>query len=114
MAMQPIDQQTLFTQMDKVGKNQVLQKEGLQLQASLQHTESQKKAEQQVKSVNQAQDMGYGTSKIKDENSHSPGQEKKSKDNESGDDEKKNEKAAAAQNNYFRDPTLGRNIDISG
>ena len=110
MAMQPIDLQTLFTQMDKVGKNQIQQKDGLQIQATLQQVQSQKKAEEQVRSVNEAQDMGYGTSGIKDEKSRQQlsGQGEKEEDDE---DETKEE---SAKNSYFRDPALGRNIDISG
>ena len=114
MAIQPIDLQTLFTQMDKVGKNQILQKEGLQIQATLQQAESQKKAEEQVRSVNQAQDMGYGTSKIKDENSHPQNPENAPEDEKKEKEEAKNNDTAAVKNPYFRDPALGRNIDISG
>ena len=109
MAMQPIDLQTLFTQMDKVGRNQIQQKEGLQIQATLQQVQSQKKAEEQVKSVNEAQDMGYGTSKIKDENSRqqNPGEGKKK-------EEKTEDEPEPKKTGYFRDPALGRIIDITG
>jgi len=110
--MQPIDMQTLLTQMDKVGKTQILQKEGQQLQAALQHVDNQKKAEEQVRSVNQAQDMGYGTSKIKDENSGRSADHKK-KPGEEGEAEEDEEKDETPKNSFFRDPALGRNIDLS-
>jgi cobalamin biosynthesis Mg chelatase CobN len=107
MAMQPIDLQTLFTQLDKVAKSQAQQREGLQIQALLQQVQSQKKAEEHVQSVNEAQDMGYGAQKIKDENSN----------HQQSSDQEKNESEEAqkeAEKSSFRDPTLGRNIDISG
>ena len=108
MAMQPIDLQTLFTQLDKVGKNQAQQREGLQIQAALQQVQSQKKAEAHVQSVNEAQDLGYGALKITDENSQHQAQ--------NSDREKKESEEAQEEPRYtaFRDPTLGRNIDISG
>ena len=109
MAMQPIDLQTLFTQLDKVAKSQVQQREGLQIQATLNQIQSQKKAEEHIQSVNEAQDMGFGASQIKDENSQNQAQEQ----------EKKEEKEAQKQGIIykipsFKDPALGRNIDISG
>jgi len=108
--MQPIDLQTLFSQMDKVGRNQAQQKEGLQIQATMQQVQSQKKAEEQVRSVNEAQNMGYGVTKVKDENAkQTPGQEKQKEEK----DEDEN-KEAAKKTGYFRDPALGRNIDIHG
>ena len=112
--MQPIDLQTLFTQMDKVAKTQSQMKEGLQIQATMQQVQSQKKAEEQVRSINETQDMGYGVSQIKDEKSHkdTPGHNHQNEDSENTEsDETQTENK---NKNYFRDPTLGRNIDISG
>ena len=109
--MQPIDLQTLFTQMDKVAKSQSQMKEGLQIQATMQQVQSQKKAEEQVRSVNETQDMGYGISQVKDEKSHKEG--RLNHKNET-DEETENDEDQAEDNNYFRDPALGRNIDISG
>jgi hypothetical protein len=107
MGMQPIDLQTLLTQVDKVAKNQSLQKEGLQIHQALQQIESQKKAEEQVQSVNEAPEMGEETGKIKDQEkrqSNSGGHRQKEKEAEED----------APVENIFRDPALGRNIDISG
>jgi len=108
--MQPIDLQTLFTQMDKVGKNQIQQKEGLQIQATLQQVQSQKKAEEQVRSVNETQNMGYGVNGVKDEESKQPDQKKKQKDEKTEEEEKTD----TPKSGYFRDPALGRNIDLKG
>lgn len=110
MAMQPIDLQTLFTQMDKVGKNQTIQKEGLQIQEALHQVQVQKKAEEQVRSVNEAQNTGEGAAKIKDEDERRQAQpEGKPEEAEAPEEEKEEVKIV-----FIRDPSLGRNIDISG
>ena len=109
--MQPIDLQTLFTQMDKVGRNQTQMKEGLQIQAAMQQVQSQKKAEENVRSVNEAQDMGFGAAQIKDEKSRRENAGHNGKENAEEDGEEDENKTKSA---CFRDPTLGRNIDISG
>jgi septum formation inhibitor MinC len=106
--MQPIDLQTLFAQLDKVAKTQTQQREGLQIQAALNQIQSQKKTEEQVQSVNEAQDMGFGVSMIKDGKSQHQTPEQEKRENEKAEEGKETRKAA------FRDPVLGRNLDICG
>ena len=110
MAIQPIDLQAIFTQVDKVGKNQAALREGSQLHESLQQIQNQKKLEENVQSVNQAQDMGKEAETIRDENRQQADKgtsgEKKNNANDDGDNEMESDK--------IRDPALGRNIDISG
>jgi hypothetical protein len=111
MAIQPIDLQTLFTQVEKVGKSQAVQREGLQIQEALHQVQSQKKAEEQVQSVNEAQDAGDGTERIRDGNSRHQGEQGEGREKpEDGEEEPEEEN----RKNLIRDPTLGRNIDISG
>jgi hypothetical protein len=107
MAIAPIDLQTLFTQVDKVGKTQAAQKEGQALAQSIQGVEIQRKTEEQIKQVNQAQDTGEGADKINDQNrrkNSSGSNEDKRKNDEKEDEEKKS---------VLRDPSLGNKIDIS-
>ena len=112
MAIQPIDLQALFTQIDKVGKNQAVLREGQQIQEALQQVQSQRKLEENVQSVNQTQDLGYETEKIKDDKGRgsyagsSGGKGQAQEEEDSGTEENKPEK--------IQDPALGRNIDISG
>ena len=115
MAIQPIDLQTLFTQVDKVGKNQAVAKEGQQIQEALQQAHTQRKLEENVRAVNETQDMGEEAETIKDQNGRGAHanqggakgqQEQVSDEAEAEDDRKKPE--------LIRDPALGRNIDISG
>jgi hypothetical protein len=112
MAIQPIDLQTLFTQMDKVGKAQAAQREGAQLQASLQGVENQRKIEEMVQSVNEAQNTGEGAEGINDDTGggFGGGPGRKGKGGPGDEEEALKEKRAQ----IIRDPALGRNIDFSG
>jgi len=111
--MQPIDLQAIFSQMDKVGKNQASLREGLQIQEALQQQQSQKKLEENVQSVNQAQEMGQEAEKIKDDGKRNPtpGGNRKNPREENEENELK---AEVDKPELIRDPALGRNIDISG
>ena len=112
MAIQPIDLQALFTQLDKVGKSQAMQKEGHQIQEALQQVQSQRKLEQNVQSVNEAQNMGEEAETIKDENrrgTHTYQGRTTGKQDEEDDPAPVDEKR-----DLIRDPALGRNLDISG
>jgi hypothetical protein len=112
MAIQPIDLQALFTQVDKVGKNQTVQREGQQIQAAIQQVQTQKKIEENVQSVNEAQEMGEEAEKIKDENGRgSHTNQGGAKGKPEGEDEASTEDK---KTEMIRDPALGRNIDISG
>jgi hypothetical protein len=112
MAIQPIDLQALFSQLDKVGKNQAVLREGQQIQAAIQQAQVQKKIEENVQSVNEAQEMGKEAETIKDgkgrgANANQAGArgKKDSDEDAPGDDEKPD---------LIKDPALGRLIDISG
>jgi hypothetical protein len=110
MAIQPIDLQTLFTQLDKVGKSQANQKEGLQIQQALQGVRVQQKTEEQIRSVNESQDTGEGAEGVKDRGPRNQNDRETSsrKDREgTGEDTEEDQ-------SVIRDPNLGRNIDVSG
>jgi hypothetical protein len=107
MAITPIDLQTLFTQIDKVGKTHASQREELALQQSIQGVQLQKKTNEQMQQINEAQNTGEGAEKINDHGSGSRENQKNSG--------KKNEQKEEKNDNAFvlNDPSLGRNIDIS-
>jgi hypothetical protein len=113
MAIQPIDLQTLFTQVEKVGKSQASQKDGLAVQQALQGIQIQKKTEEQIQSVNEAQDTGEGAEKVNDrgprKNQEDKADGERKDQTSSGETEEEEDNPAV-----IRDPALGRNIDISG
>ena len=110
MAIQPIDLQALFTQVDKVGKAQMAQREGQQIQEALQQAENQRKLEQNIHSVNQSQEMGKEAETIKDENRRKGSQSQMKGRQEEEDDSDD----AVEDRALIRDPALGRIVDISG
>ena len=110
MPIQPIDLQALFSQVDKVGKSSIAQREGLAVQQEIHGTLIQRKTEENIKSVNETQNTGEdGAEKIKDQKSKgqegSPGR----KDKNNPDDDASEENTAV----FISDLNLGRNIDIS-
>jgi hypothetical protein len=115
MALQPIDLQTLFMQMDRVGKEQGAMKEGVQIQQALQDVQAQQRTEQRIKSVNESQNAGDGPEAVKDRHGSSPrkgpGGGGKQKQDELA---QKNGALSASLSAVIRDPALGKLIDISG
>ncbi|MDR2500187.1 MAG: hypothetical protein LBD37_03775 [Treponema sp.] len=110
MAIQPLDLQILFSQLDKVGKDQATQKEGAQMQAALQGMHIQKKTDEHFHAVNELQDIGKEAERIKDKNARQQ-QQGGSAAQEDGDGETRESDGETA---VIRDPALGKNIDVSG
>jgi len=112
MAIQPIDLQTLFSQMDKVAKTQSAQREGLALHQTILGEQLQRKTAEHIQSVNEAQNTGDdGTDQIRDRPSSGGGKE-------SGKGKKKETRENASEQEQdhgpvISDPRLGKNIDIS-
>jgi hypothetical protein len=106
MAISPIDLQTLFTQVDKIGKQEAAQKEGAAIQQAIQQARSQQVTEAKINAVNEAPDQGEGAEGVRDGGGRKPESEARKKAEEEAErDEKKEE--------TIRDPDLGRNIDVS-
>jgi len=106
MAIAPIDLQTLFAQVDKVGKTQAASKEGQTLHQAIQGVQLQRKIEEQILQVSEAQNTGEGAEKINDHGQR----QNEGRHNEKN---KKDEKEEEPQSSIFRDPALGNKIDIS-
>ncbi len=106
MSVLPIDMQILFSQMNQVGKEQAIQKEGNAIHQSLQGMELVKTTEQQDNSVNQSKEVGNGVERLK--NSEKKKQEEREKEKQ------EKEKRAQQKKAVFADPDLGNNIDILG
>jgi hypothetical protein len=113
MAIQPIDLQTLFTQIDKVGKLQASQKEGITLQQAIRSVEIQRRTDEHIQSVNEAQNTGEGTERINDRNARKRQSGEKAAEGE-GRDQDSGEAAEKTAAWVIKDPALGRNVDLSG
>jgi len=105
MAIAPIDLQTLFTQVEKVGKAVAAQKEGQALHQAILGVQLQKKIEEHIQQVNETQNTGDGAEKVGDQ-----------RNRQDGGKHDKNKKDAPEEENQasvLRDPSLGNTIDIS-
>jgi hypothetical protein len=114
MAIQPIDLQTLFTQIDKVGKSQASQREGQQIQQALQGQQIQRRTEEQIRSVNEAQNTGDGAERVKDRSSRGRSPEEGNRENEQDAGEEEEPFPGEWNGKIIRDPSLGRNVDFNG
>ena len=114
MAIQPIDLQALFSQLDKVGKTQANQKEGLQLQQAIQGAHIQQKTEELIQSVNASQDVSLGPEKVKDRSSRKGRDDMQRNDGYGEDGEAVDDTESGADPSVIRDPALGKHIDLSG
>ncbi len=108
MAIAPIDLQTLFTQLDKVAKTQNSQREGQALQQAIQGAQIQKKTEQNIQQINEAQNTGEGAEKINDRD-----QERRQHEQAKGKNQNEDEQEEESRPSVLKDPSLGKNIDIS-
>jgi hypothetical protein len=112
MAIQPLDLQALFTQLETVGKTQTNQREGVQLQAAMQGAHIVKQTDERTHAVNELQDAEQGdTERIKDNNAqkkHQRGFYAQDGSQDSGLEDEPDDPA------IIRDPDLGRNLDVSG
>ena len=106
MAIAPIDLQTLFTQLDKVAKAQSAQRESQVIQQAMQGVQHQRKTEEQIEQVNEAQNMGEGVEKVSDkrQGEHGKGRQKNREQTKSEEENKPS---------VFKDPSLVKKIDIS-
>jgi hypothetical protein len=110
MAIQPIDLQALFSQVEKVGKLQANQKEGAQLQQAIQGALVQQKTEERIQSVNESQDVSQGPEKTKDRSARKGREDTERRDGHGEDGEAPDD----ADLSVIQDPSLGKHVDLSG
>jgi len=106
MPILPIDLQTLFTQMNHVGKDQAVQKEGVEVHQGMRGLVNVIQTEQKDNSVNQSKEVGQGLEKVKDDAKKQEQKEKKEKEEQERQKELESRK-------YFTDPDCGNHIDIT-
>jgi hypothetical protein len=107
MAISPLDLQTLFTQMDKVNKQEAAQRDSAAILQSIHQTRIQQQTDEKIRSVNEAQNTGEGSEAINDENGGNAGQEAHHRES------KEEPPETPLTEEVIRDPDLGRNIDFS-
>lgn len=110
MGIQPIDLQTLYTQLEKVGKAQAQQQQGAQQAQNAQMDVNRLKAEERLSKVQESDtDERAGTVREREgdgKDDAGSGERRERPDAESAPPEPDHE--------VIRDPALGKHIDISG
>lgn len=112
MGIQPIDLQTLYAQMEKVGKAQVHQQAAAQNAREAELAKNREDAEKKVTTV-QETEAGEETGIVKErkESSGNSAPESQARQDEPSNDEESTE---PDDREVIRDPDLGSHIDISG
>ena len=107
MPILPIDLQTIFAQMNNVGKEQAAQKEIAPQHQAMQASELVRETDQQDHSVNQTRDVEDGVERVREES------EKRRRRREHEEREKKEDREKRRPR-YLQDPDLGRHVDLIG
>ena len=114
MAIAPIDLQTLYTQLDKIGKTQGSQAHNMQVQSVLQDAEKAKQQLEEHKKISSTTMPDENdTQKIKDRQYRNP-QNSEKKQNSESEEEIDEEKEQKPKRSIFQDPNLGQHIDVIG
>ena len=108
MAMQPIDLQILFSQLDSVAKDAAAQKDGLMLRGAINASVFEKRTEEKSQSVNEAHDTDNGLEALNSDKNQNSNRKKHKKNPRGEDGEQKGGRE------FFKDPSLGNYIDLSG
>jgi len=107
MSFRPIDLQTLFSHLNQVGKEQALEKNAALLQQAQQGQSIVRQADQNNHSINQTEKTQEGLDSINEKGHESSGGKKEKEKKESEEKEK-------ADKDFFQDPDVGHNLDITG
>ena len=112
MPILPIDLQTLFSQLNQVGKEQAVQKEAGPHAQALQGAQLVRRAEQRDNAVNETQRQEEGPEQARMRTFRREGERRR----RSGKERKERKEPSPpeqAKRDVFQDPALGRNVDIT-
>jgi hypothetical protein len=112
MPIKPIDLQTLFTQLDRIGREQNAGKEGAALQGAARQAAEQERAEESARSVKRTPESEDSAGKKIDADGSGgrPGPRRE----EEGGAEKPGGGRDEDEDEVIRDPDLGNRVDLSG
>ena len=108
VGIQPIDLQTLYSQMEKVGKQQGAEQSGAIANRERQEEANRLDAEKRLNSVKSSESINNEKIAIND------GTSSKSSMNRGKYRQEKAEEETEEEENYIQDPKLGRRVDVSG
>jgi hypothetical protein len=104
MAIQPIDLQVLFSRLNQVGKEQAAMRDSQVQAQAVAANEIAEQSEQRDHRVTELSTEEEGPEVVNDD----------SEGNQGGGGQSRREEDEAHEDEVFRDPDLGQNVDISG
>ncbi len=111
MAIHPIDLQTLYAQMEKVGRQQGAEQQSLANSQDAKKKNNKLDAEKRLSTVQLVEQGGQESMKI-NEDSHNAEEHEIKKKKEEPEVEESTEDES--DENYIKDPYIGQKVDISG
>ena len=106
MAIQPIDLQTLFLRLNQIGQEQSAERNALLQGQAVAGSEIARRSELEKSFVRETHDVEDGPAQLHDDD------EKAADENRS--EAKRDDNKPDEEPEVFRDPDLGRNVDVTG
>jgi hypothetical protein len=108
MPLLPIDLQTIFAQMNEVGRGEAAQRQVAPEAQAFQASQMVKQTEQRDNSVNESHQVSEGPGAVKE-------QEQRRERRRASERQKRKERKGEKKNEpeIFRDPALGHHIDVT-
>jgi hypothetical protein len=113
VAIQPIDLQTLYGQLDKIGKTQVQQQQAAQAARDAEQAGNKHEAEERLSTVGETQ-AGDEEVGVVHEREGSPERDRDESRKEKKGDESAESPAREVKREIIQDPALGKHVDLSG
>lgn len=107
MSIQPIDLQTLFVRLSNIGKEQSAQRDAIVQNQAVTAGEIAQKAAQNAQTVHQPDEVSDGPETVTEDGSNRQRRDREKRKHSQPD-------GTEASADTFRDPTLGRHVDLSG
>lgn len=108
MAIQPIDLQTLFVRLSTIGREQSAQKQAIAQAQVVAGEEIAQRSQDSGHTVRETDEISDGPESVNEDESGENAREQGKRE------EKKGESDGPGDDDVFRDPDLGQNIDLSG
>lgn len=110
MSLQPIDLQTLFVRLSQVGREQSALRDAVAMNQTVTGNEIARKSQETASAVNQSEAVSEGPEKADEDGSGG------SREGTGNRRRPSTEEGAPTEDegDVFRDPDLGRNIDLTG
>lgn len=107
MSLQPIDLQTLFSQLSNVSREQAALRDGLVQSQAAAGNEILRRSEEEQHTVTESDEVADGPENLHDDDESQGKGEERGKRRRSGAEEDR-------RREVFREPYLGKNVDLSG